>query len=76
MVNNKWGVIDKVDQDQIRLTLTLEQMHHLVHLTDKRKDGSLTLKGTEKLQTDPWAIVAVAMMLKIDPQSLHGERQE
>ena len=65
-----------VGQDQIRLTLTLEQLHHLVHLTEKRKDDSLTLKGTEKLQTDPWAIVAVAMMLKIDPQSLDSRIHE
>ena len=28
------------------------------------------MKGTVKLQTDPWAIVAVLMMLKIDPQIL------
>ena len=28
------------------------------------------MKGTVKLQTDPWAIVAVEMILKIDPQIL------
>ena len=33
----------------------------------------ITLKGTVKLQTDPWAIVAVEMMLKIIPQILDDE---
>ena len=32
------------------------------------------MKGTLKLQTDPWAIVAVAMMLKIDPQILDKKK--